>query len=180
MTQQRIGQSRTPDGTEVIRAAMSALSGGLSVCMPGTIIVYNPATQTADVQPLLNRAVIGQDGTEDQEVLPIIPSVPVILPRGGGYYISFPILTGDNVLLVFADKSLDSFMSSAGNVPLDQVDLRQHHISDAVAIPGLYPLTKTVLDVLSPTDLVIGKEAGPTITISALQVDINGNFTVDL
>lgn len=179
MTSDRVGQSRTPSNVEVLERLKAVIGEGLSVAMPGVIVFYNPATQTADVQPLLNRAIFGQDGTEAQEILPPMPSVPVVFPRGGGYFMALPLAPGDNVLLVFNDKSIDAFMASAGNVPQDQVDLRQHDLSDAVAIPGFYPLAKPINAVVSPTDLVIGKEGSTiAITLSPIQVDINGNFTV--
>lgn len=157
MSTPRLGNSRTPDNVEVLRAAMNAMAAGLSVALPGTIVLYNAATQTADVQPLLNRAVIGQSGDEAEEILPIIPSVPVVFPRGGGYFLTLPLAPGDNVLLVFNDRSIDTFMVSTGSVPMPQVDLRQHHLSDAVAIPGFYPTPK-VLKALTTPDMVLGGE----------------------
>lgn len=176
---QRMGQSDTPSQIEVLRALAAMVSGNLSVAMPAVVISYNPTLQTVEVQPLLNRAIIGEDGDEDQEILPPIKNVPVLHPRGGGYYVALPLVAGNTVLLICADRSLDVLRSGAGILPVDQIDLRQHNLSDAIAIPGFYPMAKPIKPPPSPTDLVIGKEvAGPTITLSPTMVDINGNFTV--
>lgn len=159
MSNTRFGQSRTPTQVEVLERLKAYISEGISVCLPATVVIYNPALQVVEVQPLLNKAVIGQDGTETQEIVPTIPNVPVAFPRGGGYFLTLPLQPGDNVLLVFADRSIDTFMTSNGSTPLDQVDLRQHDLSDAIAIPGFFPSTKTINAVTLP-DMVLGQEAG--------------------
>lgn len=179
MTSQRIGQSRNPELSEVLEALKANIFGSLYVGMPGKVTKYITSTQLVNVKPLLKRALIGDDGTEIQEDIPEITNVPVIFPRGGDFFLHFPLAPGDNVLLLFMDKSIDTYIGSAGNVDLDQVDLRAHDLSDAVAIPGFYPITKPIIGA-GATDLLIGKKAGPTITIKPTQVDINGNFTVDL
>jgi len=177
---QSVEQSRTPTMVEVMNTLASNIYDNTSVCMPGLVKTYDPALRQAEVQPLLNRAVFDEDGNEIQEELPTIPAVPVVFPRGGTFYIVYPLQPGDNVLLVFADRSLETYMLSTGDTPNDQIDLRQHNLSDAIAIPGFFPTGKPILDTVAPTDLVVGKEAGPTITVTTTQVDINGNFTVDL
>jgi len=65
----------------------------------------------------------------------VLNEVPVLMPQGGGYQMKLPITKGDVVLLVFCDRSLDIWKSKGGEV--DPIDLRQHHLSDAVAIPCL-------------------------------------------
>lgn len=190
MTTSRFGQSRSPELAEVLLALKANIFDGLSVAMPATIVSYTAATQVAKVKPLLKRAVVGEDGTTIQEELPEIPQVPVMFPRGGGYFLTFPLLPGDMVMLVFMDKSIDTFMISAGNVAMDQVDLRMHHLTDAVAIPGFYPLTKPIIDtdlathalfgVSDPSSMKVKNSLGSIEITTTGQVDINGNFTVDI
>jgi len=140
----KLGNERTPSLAELLQAAVSQAVGDMFVAMPAKIVTYTAATQMADVQPLLSRPVVFDDGTESLDKLPIIPGVPVAFPRGGGYFMSFPLAPGDLVLLVFCDRSIDKYKSSPGTTPVNPVDLRTNDISDAVAIPGFYPVLKAL------------------------------------
>jgi hypothetical protein len=162
----RLESSRTPDLSEVIQTAMSLALGEMFVALPGAVQVYDPVTQTADVLPMVTPHVVFEDGNEDVDMLPVIPSVPVAFPRGGGAYITFPIVPGDLVLLVFCDRSIDKYKTGGGTVPIPPIDLRQHDISDAVAIPGFYPLPKVIKDAApSAADAVFGVENGVHINL---------------
>ncbi len=166
----KLGENRTPDLIEVIRAAMTELSSEIFVALPGKVEKYDSTKQKADVKPLLKRGFTYDDGTDDVDVLPVIPEVPVVFPRGGGYFLSLPIKKGDSVLLVFSDRSLDLFLQSSGKVDLDPVDLRQHDITDAVAIPGLYPFPRAIVDDIS-NDLAMGKEQGAQVRVKTSTVE---------
>jgi hypothetical protein len=159
MTNQRIGQSRTPSLSELLNASVTQAFDGFFVALPGRVEKYISATQTADIKPLLKRAVIDQDGGEDVEELPVIPNVPILFMRTSQFFLSLPLSVGDNVLLLFCDRSIDGYMGSTGAVDLDPVDLRQHNISDAVAIPGFFPISRGIKDVIEG-DMVLGKEKG--------------------
>jgi hypothetical protein len=167
----KIGQSRSPELIEVLRAAMDKVSEGISVALPGKIEKYDAAKQVADVKPLVKIPVVFDDGTEGLDTLPVIPSVPIVFPRGGGYYISFPLAKGDNVLLVFADRAIDSFVGSSGSVDVDPEHLRMHDLTDAVAIPGWYPTPKAIKDAIS-SGMVIGEEKGLQIRFTQAGVEV--------
>ena len=156
-TMTRIGQSRTPSDSELLTAAISEELRDFYVALPGKIETYDPLTQTATVKPLLKRAYVDEDGEEDLDEIQPLTQVPIVFPRGGGMFITFPMQKGDNVLLVFNDRSIDSYMTSTGGVDLDPVDLREHDPSDAVAFPGFFPLPKSIKDLVAK-DLVIGAE----------------------
>lgn len=169
----RLGQSRSPDGAEVARIIMDAVSAGLFVGRPGKIEVYNPLTQTASIKPLLKNTIIDEEGREETEELPIINEVPVLFPRGGGFFASLPLKKGDNVLLLFMDRSIDLYMSSTGNIDIDPIDLRQHDISDAVAISGFGPLPKAIKEDVS-TNAIFGQDLG------GVQVRVTPTGTVEI
>jgi len=190
--------SRSPALIELLQIATSRAIEDLFVALPGKIEKYNALTQTVDVLPLIKRPVVLEDGSKRIDELPVIPNVPVAFQRGGGFFVSFPLAKGDIVLLVFCDRSIDKFQSSAGGAPVDPVDLRTNDISDAVAIPGFYPLSKSLKSgIANKNVLALGYDGGGQITVdetgtiettnalgnftlkSTGQVDINGNFTVD-
>jgi hypothetical protein len=161
----KLGTSESPELAEVLREALEQRLSDLHTAMPGSVVKYNPATQEADVQPLLKRAYVNEDGSEGTDLLPVIQGVQVLFPRAGKFFITFPIQVGDPVFLVFSERSLDEWSASSGNVPLDPIDLRMHDISDAVAIPGLYPDTLPITDTVA-AGMAMGKEKGVHIRIT--------------
>lgn len=117
--------------TEPLRLALDTLSSELHSCLPARVEKYDHTTQRAEVKPLLRRRYA--DG-EVQE-MPVIAGVPVVWPRSGGASLTMPVRRGDGVILVFADRSLDKWLALGGEVTPD--DRRRHHLSDAIAVPGL-------------------------------------------
>ncbi len=125
------------------------------VAIPAVVEAYDPDKQWADVQPLLYQAYLDEN---DQKILlpyPVIPNVPVQFPRGGNFFITWPLQQGDPVTLVVSQRSLDNWKTSDGKTILDPQDTRHHHLSDAIAIPG----GATALNAIAlsnSSDLVIG------------------------
>jgi hypothetical protein len=158
----RLTTSRTPDLIEVLRQIMSQMADQLCVSLPGKVESYDSSTQTADVKPLLSKSIVDKDGNEEKVEIPVISKVPVAFSRGGGHFMSFPLEKGDNVFLVFCDRSIDDFWFSDGSAPMDQVDFRTHDLSDAVAIPVFYPSSKSITDLIG-NDGVFGKEKGAQV-----------------
>lgn len=154
----RMGNTRSPSLEEVLRMATHQALFEVHTALPGKVEKYDEKTQKADVKPLLKRTVINDDGTELSESLPVISDVPVLFPRAGGFFISFPVQPGDFVLLVFCERSIDKFTAGTGG-EVDPVDLRMHDLSDAVALPAFYPFSRPIKDA-NPDDLVLGQDAG--------------------
>lgn len=167
-------QSRQPELAEVLSAAMSGAVDGLFVALPGKVESYDSVMQKANVKPLLQRRVFARDGSEGVESLPVIPDVPIAFPRGGGFFLSFPLQKGDLVLLVCCDRSIDSFVYSTGQVDVDPVDVRSHDLSDAVAIPCFYPFTRPIkCDVTQGA--VFGSETGAQVRAKDAAIEITSN-----
>lgn len=90
------------------------------------------------VRPSVNE--LYADGTSEEHLE--ILSVPVIMPGGRNSLVSFPIAVGDTVLLVFSNRSIDNFKIGNGQ-PTVPNDARKFEAEDAVAIPGLYPFSRS-------------------------------------
>jgi hypothetical protein len=178
----RLGNTRSPSLEEVLRAALDQGIADVHTSLPGKVEKYDPATQKADIKPLLKKTTINEDGTELVEELPIITDVPVMFPRAGGYFISFPVQQGDFVLLVIVERSIDKYMAGQGE-DTDPVDLRMHDLTDAVAFPGLYPFAKPIKD-SNGNDLVLGQdEKGSQLVIKdggAVEITFDGGNTIKL
>ena len=155
--------SRDPTLTEVIREAFDHRLASVRVAMPARVENYDPAAQTVDVQPLIKR-IVGNGAARQARRLPMVSTVPVAFPRGGGFFVSFPIQPGDAVLLVIADRSIDPWFAAGGEVePLDQ---RMHCLADAIAIPGIADSTVPLGDA-DASDMVLGQDGGAQIRIKA-------------
>jgi len=156
-------QPRTPDLETVIKTGMEAVERRLRVALPGKVEEYNAETQTASVQPLVKETFIDADGASVTESLPQLVTVPVVFPRCGNFMITLPLVAGDHVLLVFNDRSIDKFQTGDGS-EVDPLDLRNHDLSDAVAIPGFFPDVQALADA-SPTNMVVGQSGANQVRI---------------
>ncbi|NIQ92443.1 MAG: hypothetical protein GWN93_27060 [Deltaproteobacteria bacterium] len=143
----------TPTLSEVIAESEEALRADIKVALPAKIISYDKDKQLAVVQPLVKKKY--NDGSVVS--MPQIFNVPVAHPRAGSAYIHMPIKKDHNVLLVFADRSLDKWLSTGGDVDPD--DVRTHHVSDAIAYPGLYPFSEAE-DIDNGDDIIVKNKNG--------------------
>ena len=82
----------------------------------------------------------------------------------------FPVAKGDIVLLVFADRCIDTWFTNGNDS--DPKELRQHHISDAIAIPGLRDSTRALADAPASggKSLIIGKAGGAQLELGDTSV----------
>lgn len=157
-------QSRTPTLPELIRMAVSRMLMDVHVSLPGSVESYDAARQVADVQPLLRRTLVASDGTElDPETLPILMDVPIVFPRGGGGFQSWPLVKGDLVHLVFIERSVDTWLQGDGTLTTP-LDFRTHSLSDAVAYPGLYPAGRALSEAHAE-NLAWGFEGGAQVHV---------------
>lgn len=122
----------TPDLGDAMRAIIDSVMQDVNVALPAKISSYNKATQYADVQIQLYQKF----GDGSLKLPPVIPNVPVKWPRaaGGKAFIHLPLAAGDDVLLVFSQRSLDNWKNQGG--ASDPGDPRKHHITDAYALVG--------------------------------------------
>ncbi len=141
---------RTPTQDEVISGFVDGSIKKAWTLLPGKIEAYDHDTQKADVKPMLKDSLPG-DPAED---LPIIRNVPVQWMRIGLAVIYMPMRPGDLVSLLFSSRSLDKWESTNGQDPIDPQDTRHHALSDAIAIPGLYPFGDPIPNV-DPADIRI-------------------------
>jgi phage baseplate assembly protein gpV len=117
----------------------------LHTSMPGIVQSFDATKQTASVQPAVRRVFITREGTDEilaPSDLPILINVPVQFPRGGGFSLTFPVKKGDECLVVFAERAIDSWHKFGG--VRDPNSRRFHSLSDATAFVGLSSLPNKV------------------------------------
>lgn len=139
-----------PTEVDVIRSAIESRLLDLHTSMPGRVVTYYPATQTADVQPVIKRAIQSYSGELVHEELPIIHNVPIEWPGGGGYAMQFPVMSGDFVWLIFSEAAT-AMWRSTGQIS-EPGDLRRHDLSYACAIFVRGPETKVLVPLAPSTE----------------------------
>jgi hypothetical protein len=123
--------NETPTAYQVLREVVESRLFDVHTALPGVVDKYDPAAKTADIKPSLMRKYKDSGVTE----LPILIGVPICYFQTSNSIISVPLKQGDDVLILFSERSLDVWKSKEGLV--SPGDPRKHHLSDAVAIPML-------------------------------------------
>jgi Phage protein Gp138 N-terminal domain len=169
---------QSPSLAQVIAQAFEARLAEVHVGMPGTVVSYNAARQTAVIQLALQRSYEDSTGTRQVETIAPLQDVPIVFQRGGGYFQSFPLAKGDPVWVQFAESCLDRYLGSGGAV-VDPGDDRRHAVSDAVATPGCSPFAAAIKN--APTDRArLGKDGGPYLDVTSSQVQCGGTAALTL
>ena len=121
-------------------AVDAMISGRLAqvwTAIPVKVVAFNAAVQTVQVQSMIipgwNNPITGQK--QIPYPMPIISDCPVMFPGGGGYHLTFPLVSGDEGLLILATRCIDGWWSTGK--PTQPSDLRMHDLSDGFFIPGV-------------------------------------------
>lgn len=150
--------------SDKFRSLTEKIGSELRVAAPGIIQSYNAGTNTATVQLAIREKVNQMDGTTADTDLPLLLDCPVMMPRGGGFALTFPVAAGDECLVVFADACIDSWWQSGG--VQNQAEKRRHDLSDGIVIPGLWS---------QPNKLTIGEGIRLTATAGGASVSVTAS-----
>lgn len=118
-----------------LSACADAVKASVRVALPGIITAYDETSQTVSVRPAI-REQLNIDGQTRYEEVPLLIDVPVVMPRAGGYVLSFAPREGDECLVVFSDLCIDSWWQSGG--VQNPFEMRRHDFSDGFAILGVW------------------------------------------
>lgn len=139
-----MADNSNPTQAGAFELQFARMTAQIRCAMPGVIQSFDPATQTATVQPALKMKItLGKDVSHLS--LPVVQNVPVVLPfaQTAGLLLTLPIKAGDECLLIFADRGMDNFIQAGGVQPTpssgneDTTTPRAHHLTDAICIPGI-------------------------------------------
>ena len=164
-----------PTDLDVVRALLEQQSLETHVAIPGRIQSYDPATQTADVLPMVRQPVPQPDGTYLHEDLPVLPSVPVIFPRVGRWFVAMGVAPGDAVQLLVNSAAIGAWRTGDGRAA-DPGDLRRSHLAHAVAIVGL-DTRANALRLAPSSGMVLGHDEDGGLRIT-LKPDGSAQITV--
>lgn len=165
-----------PSDAEVIRDAIGAQIAEIHTCMVARVKSYSNETQTADLVPVVRRPIEFADGTVEHEEVCVLPDVPIKWLRCGNFTLTFPLVEGDHVLVLFTAQSIAMWRETGSIV--DPGDRRRHSLASAVAIPGMVPADGTLsIDPLALAarlaGVVFGVDGGPSqIQISESEIKL--------
>lgn len=151
-----------------MRLILTKFLQGVDDMLPAQIISYNRASNIAQVQPLIPFVTTSNTLVNRAQVL----SVPVLQIGGGGFVLSFPIVTGDLGWIKANDRDISIFkqtlQSSAPNTQ------RKHKFSDAMFIPDTMLKGVSIADD-DAANLVIQNLAGTVkISLSSTGITFTG------
>lgn len=120
--------------SDILKLAINASLDTIHTALPGMIETYDASKKKVSVKPLIKKKF------KNGEVLsfPIITNVPVIFPGTKRAVIQYPLQRGDGCLIIFSERSMERYLSSAIE-DVEPQDPRKFSLSDAICIPGLFP-----------------------------------------
>lgn len=119
------------------RDLRNAIFESLQVALVGQVVSFDPATQTATIQPLI------RNRKEANYVsLPQLQDVPVYFPGSSGQGVTWPVSAGDECLVVFANSCIDAWLENGGLQ--NPISVRHHDYSDGFAFVGFRSKPKVI------------------------------------
>lgn len=140
---------RVNDNQEALRVALHGGSTGLWTALPGIVQSYDAVKCTVSIQPTIQSQITSPTGEVSFDPFAILVDIPVIYMGGGGMVTTFPIQAGDEALVIFADRCIDSWWQSGGvQIPAEP---RMHTLSDGFALIGPRSLANSIPNVSTTT-----------------------------
>lgn len=132
----------TPTLGDALAEYAKAVRHGLHVALPGTVLEYDAATNTADIELQVTDSYEDDEDEIIAEAYPTLIGVPIVFPRSRKAFFAWEVEKGDRVAVMFASQAIDQWLGTG--VQSAPGDLRRHDLSHAFAVPGLYPMTEPV------------------------------------
>lgn len=143
----------TPEGA--FAAQIEGRLKQLHTCLPGIVSKFDPAKQTAEVQPAIKRIFTDRGPVN----LPLCVDVPVAFPGGGDFFLTFPVKPGDECILLFSERAIDFWYANGGTQ--EPSEYRLHDLSDGIAIVGLNSQPRKIPS-FNANDTEVRNRAGTT------------------
>lgn len=130
-------QERFEDREEALRIMLDSFQSTMWTAMPAIVNSFNATKQTCELTLAIPGANTDQTGKVtymDMGQCPLV-DVPVYRFRGGGFEMTVPLVAGDEGLVVFASRCIDSWWQT-GKINQPPFEQRLHDLSDGFFLPG--------------------------------------------
>ena len=142
------------------QALLAGHQAGIFTALPGIYQGAGKGNQTANVKAAIKGKVLNQSGAWEDREMPLLINLPICWPGGGGFQLTFPLASGDEGLIVFAQRCIDSWWQSGG--VQSQAELRMHDISDGFFIPAMLSQSKAPSTAASTSTVQLRSADGAT------------------
>jgi Phage protein Gp138 N-terminal domain/GpV Apex motif len=165
-------RERLEDLETALLAAIRGNQASVWTALPGRIHDFNAAKMTVSVEPTIQALLRLSDGQEKWVSIPMLVDCPVIFPSGGGFTLTFPVVSGDECLVIFSSRCIDAWWHQGGIQV--QADLRMHDLSDGFAMVG----PRSQPRVLSPAASAAGVELRNDARTAFVGIDGSANVRI--
>ena len=104
-----------------------------------------PATGTIDAQPAIQGVQLDDQGNRVAVNMPKLVDVPILFQNGGGCHLTFPVQKGDECLVFFAGRDIDSWWETGSISP--PLSKRTLSLSDGFALVGPKSKNRVIPDI---------------------------------
>ena len=162
------------DLSDLLDAQRALIFSTFNCIQIGKVETVTPADQTVEVTLQIKRPAT--DGTSS--AIPLLVDVPYFVLQGGGAYIDMPITPGDYCIVLFNDRDIDTWWSTANMA--DPATSRKHDLSDGIAIVGINPKTEplpmdgTKTRIINPDGIELNGNSKTFVTYAALNTALQG------
>ncbi len=156
-----------PTDVEIIRTAIRNRLADVRTSVPAIVKSYDVAAQTCTCE--LAVRIPTSDGTPEQA--PELQDVPVVWPRGGGYFCAMPLEQGDAGLLVFCEADFSAWRESG---EVSDASQERRHGMYGYFLPGGCASGNEIA-AAEAGKLVIGKDGGPVIKVDASGIELGAS-----
>lgn len=156
-------RERINDDEEMIRTAIEQALSNFWTSAPARVLSFDPGGEgrgpSVNLQITQKGFVKKADGTQTAVDIPVLQSVPVHYPSGGGMNITFPIAVGDEGMVTFTSRSADTWQQSGGDQ--QPSDASNNGLSNGYFQPGLRSNPRSIPNI-STTQTEIRSDDGNT------------------
>lgn len=142
----------------------------LHTALPCKVVSFDSSKQTVTLAVQVKMQLADGNGAD----IPPLVDVPVSFPRGGGFAVTFPLKAGDEGIAIFSERCIDGWWQNGNaSTPLD---FRLHDLSDAMFIPGVCSVPKTIKSFFNDGLSMQTLDGGTFIRVTDGKILIQGNI----
>jgi hypothetical protein len=143
-----------------LQAMQDSLQARIFTALPGIYQKAGKGNQTASVKTAIKGKVANGKGGWDDKEMPLLINLPILWPGGSGFQLTFPLSEGDEGLIIFAQRCIDSWWQSGGVQP--QAEIRMHDIADGFFFPSMLSQAKAPSTAASTSTVQLRSADGAT------------------
>lgn len=163
------------DDAEALRVLIDRILMGVHTTQPGIVKALKASGDllVCDIQPAIRQKETKNGVVEDVNAA-LLENVPLVLPyaQNLGLSVTLPIGINDEVMVHFAERSLDVWQEFGGIQSVEEKTVPRHHdLSDAIAVPGIISKPYTIQEY--STDSIEIRNEDATVAVEVGQDSLN-------